>query len=402
MKSGLLGFLPNLKTYNIESSIVEEYVDVEINDSYEDDYDIIDLHGRVLLKFASDLKSLPLLRSKLDLTKGKLESRLSIVERKAIYRSIDSIRQEIENVEAGVEKEEYMERARDLISIYETLGVQVKTVSFGNKITVEKEPSDRASLRSKVIGEYLNVVKDYIPINIMKISEDIIRCFGCGSSFDMIESDEVCGSHHCSVCGLQRDATCSSFGSSMGSKTSTGRNNYEDRDNFFKAVRRYQGKQSNKIPDSLYEALDEYFEKYGMPISSVIRERPLDKHGRREGSSRNLLFRALFDINRSAYYEDVNLIGHVYWGWTLPDISHLEDIIMEDYDLSQRIFERIKNDRKSCLNSQYRLFKHLQRLGHSCTEADFKIITTRDIIEYHESIWRQICEELEWDFIPTI
>jgi hypothetical protein len=386
----------------MQSVIVEEYVDKEITDSYTDDYNIIDIHDKILLKFNSDLKGLSSMKIKLDLTKKKLDTKMSIVERKSIIRSIIVINEDIENIEDQVAKKEYIRRSSELISIYSSLGAQVRTVTFGCKISTDKESPDIASLRSKVISEYLNIAKDYISINIMKISDDIMRCFGCGSSFDLIESDEVCGNHHCSVCGLQRDITSSSFGSSMSSKCSLTRNNYEDRDNFFKAVRRYQGKQSNKIPESLYETLDEYFNKYGMPVSAVIKERLLDKNGRREGSSRNLLFRALFDINRSAYYEDVNLIGHIYWGWTLPDVSDLESIIMEDYDLSQHIFERIKKDRKSCLNSQYRLFKHLQRLGHSCSESDFKIITTRDIIEYHELIWRQICEELHWDFIPTI
>lgn len=402
MTSRFLASLPTLGTYKMEASISNEYVDTEVNDSYEDDYDILDLHKKILLKFNFADKSLSAVRSKLELTRKKLDVPLSGVERKAVLRSIASIEIDIDKVQNSTEKVEYLRRATDLISLYSSLGVQVRRINFGSKIVKEKESSKNSILRSKVISEYLNIARDYISINIMKESEDIMNCFSCGSSLEEIVADETCGSYHCSTCGLERDATCSSFNLSISSKANLTRNNYEDRDNFFKAVRRYQGKQSNRIPESLYESLDTYFSSYCLPTSSVIKKRPLDKSGRREGSSRALLFRALFDINRSAYYEDVNLIGHIYWGWVLPDVSNLEVIIMEDYDLSQKIFERIKNERKSCLNSQYRLFKHLQRLGHPCSDIDFKIITTRDIIEYHECVWRQICDELHWEFIPTI
>ena len=75
---------------------------------------------------------------------------------------------------------------------------------------------------------------------------------------------------------------------------------------------------------------------------------------------------------------------------------------MDDYRTAQQVYDQIPKERKSCLNTQYRLFKHLQRRGHICKFEDFKVVKTRDILEYHDDTWRIICEQIGWDFIATI
>jgi hypothetical protein len=109
------------------------------------------------------------------------------------------------------------------------------------------------------------------------------------------------------------------------------------------------------------------------------------------------MYKALKDTGNSDYYDHINIILNEMWGWVLPDVSHLEDKIMEDYDTSQRIYEVIPKDRKSSLNSQFRLFKHLRRLGYPCKSKDFRIPTTHDILEFHNSTWAKMCEILNWE-----
>ena len=132
-------------------------------------------------------------------------------------------------------------------------------------------------------------------------------------------------------------------------------------------------------------------------MGSVICELPMNEDGTRGDTSKDLMYSALHDVVLAQYYEDVNLICHVYWGWKLQDVGHLEDAIMTDYDRSQMIFEQHKGSRKSCLNTQYRLWRHLARRGHPCKSKDFKIVKTPEIVDFHESMWKIICRELNWD-----
>jgi hypothetical protein len=174
--------------------------------------------------------------------------------------------------------------------------------------------------------------------------------------------------------------------------------NYEDRENFLKAIKRFQGKQPNKLPSDLLDKIDQHFGCYGFPTCSEVRNMAPELG--RQKMSKEKMYTALQRIGYSGFYEDINLICHLAWGWELPNISGLEIQLMSDYDLSQKVYNEINQPGQSCPNVQYRLFRHLQRLGHSCTQKDFKIIQTEEILNNYESKWKVVCEQLTWVYVP--
>ncbi len=397
--------LPTLKTFGIDSAKTQSEFEAvqEISGTYRDDYNIIDVHHQILQKFSNKSTKLESFRQKKQVEEDRMTKPQSMVERKTSQRVIDDLDKQIKEIITNSEQQKYIDQSSGLLSAYTDLGHQPKVVSLKME-EKEKILDPQQSLRQTIIARYLDVARQYIEIDITQDIQHTNSCPGCGASIDDLVLDEtglVPG--YCSNCGMERSMVSQSSCYQNQSRANTSsRNNYEDRDNFFKAMKRYQGKQPNKIPPEIYRQLDKYFADYGLPDAEEIKKRPLDRNGRREGTNRDMLFKALFDIGRSSYYEDVNLIGNTYWGWELPDISHLEDAIMDDYDASQRVFERTKTERKSCLNSQYRLFRHLRKLNYPCSEADFKIVTTREILEYHENMWKIMCDELGWKFVDTI
>ena len=172
---------------------------------------------------------------------------------------------------------------------------------------------------------------------------------------------------------------------------------------------RKQGKEPDKPPKELYKILDNYFREKELPkidihntgcpkyiSSKQIRQMKLSSDGEKKGTSRNLMYKALKDTGNSNYYDHIDIILYEMWGWKLYDFSHLEDAIMDDYDKSQRVYETLPKDRKSSMNSQFRLYKHLKRLGFPCKSKDFRIPTTHDILEFHENIWSKICDHIGW------
>jgi hypothetical protein len=177
---------------------------------------------------------------------------------------------------------------------------------------------------------------------------------------------------------------------------------YEDRENFWKALQRFQGKQNNHIPERLFKELDDYFVSFGLLTGKQICSLELTKKGTRGNTSRGMMFKALSETNNSVFYEDVNLICHLYWGWLLPDISSDEEQIMNDYDITQEVFKKIPKDRRSSLNAQYRLWQHLRIRGYKYPIDDFKIVKTPDILVEHDRIMKIMCDECELPFIPAL
>ena len=385
------------KMYNLPERIVG---------TYTDDFNILEAHDCILKHFTlGKTGRCQKLEEKILEEKAKIQQPQTMIERKRSLKTLDELSKQLEIIKGDVSLKKYLEEAETYISDYRELGPKPKIIKFRG--TGPKEPTLDAqddktlkSYRLLLISRYLDIARKYIPCDVQRQVPPENCCSSCGENLDLAQIDEA-GTLHCS-CGVLKDTISKTPAYKDTARiTTSSRNGYEDKENFIKAYMRFQGKQNNRFQKSLLQELDAYFRNFGMPTGEEIKKRPLDERGRRQGTNRSMMYKALQETQNAALYEDINLLLYLYWGWTLPDISHLETRILEDYERSQRVYEEIKSERSSCLNTQYRLFKHLQLLGYPCKQEDFKIVGTRDIQEYHENMWEKICKELGWPFIKT-
>lgn len=391
---------------------VEE--DKPITGTYTTDFNILEVHRKVVRIIAANGPRVAKLQCKLQVLQAQVDQPGTMIEKKRLAAQIDKLTNQLSQLTTGQVLADYMSQAEPLIKQYIALGPERRVVSLDQvktdrdrgiaRVNVEldlNQPAkvDESTDRLAIITQYLDVARRFVEIDIMQQVSYNPYCACCGYNLADLEGQEI-AVNYCPNCGLECNLV-NQFATSL-SSDKPAKDSYDDRVNMLRAIKRFQGKQANKIPAALFRKLDDHFRTYSLPTADEIRQRPLDSHGKRQGTSLDMLLQALSDTGYSAYYEDANLIGHLYWGWSLPDIDHLIDTIMKDYDESQRVFERIKGDRKSCLNTQYRLFRHLQRCGYPCSKKDFKIVSTQDVLETYEQIWSTICRELGWTFQPII
>ena len=97
---------------------------------------------------------------------------------------------------------------------------------------------------------------------------------------------------------------------------------------------------------------------------------------------------------------NVNAIFFQITGKTVDDISHLEDLLMENFRLFSAEFdlERIKLRRKKFLNMNYVLFHLLKHLRHKVDENNFPLLKTEDRKKNHDEICEKIFRKLGWEF----
>jgi hypothetical protein len=85
------------------------------------------------------------------------------------------------------------------------------------------------------------------------------------------------------------------------------------------------------------------------------------------------------------------------------DISHLEDLLLADFDLLVETYDKnFKNkvDRVNFISTQYVLYQLLQRRKHPCRKEDFVILKTMDRKSFHDSVCRDLFGVLGWNFSP--
>lgn len=395
-----------------------ESIPDSIDGSYKYDFNIMDIHNIILKKFNYD-KSNKIHQLKIDIENemSRMDSRQNIVERKASLKIIEKLDKTINNILSDDDYNTYLEDIRPVIENYNLIGTLSKIVSFAtNKHDSDSEDEIPESCeiqdkRQNIIYDFIEIAREYIEINLIRDVKEGNSCV-CGFKLDDVEPSDIDeGVIVCPNCNIEKISVVRSRFYADNSRTNNSGNNYEDRANFEKVLMRYQGKQSDKPPDDLYKALELYFIRKKIPKISLNGQRPIyctseiirnninrNSNGEKDGTSRSLMYKALQDTGNSKYYDHINIVLNNVWGWELHDITHLEDSIMDDYDKSQEVYEILPKDRKSSLNSQFRLFKHLRRLiGFKIKSQSFRIPTTHDIIEFHENIWAKICEILEWD-----
>lgn len=389
----------NIDLNNYETHLERNFPAIE--KCFSDNLDIRELHDFLIKKFEfeKNIKS-NLLKRQIETERHKLNEPLYPIEIKIINYEIKEMEKEYELIMNNIKMNEYLCLTKDIFELYNQIGHKKRVISFNNTRPTKKEDIQHTRFRKLLIEKYVDIFKRYHDIHITYTQSLKTFCQVCQLDLTKYISEEA-GIVVCPKCNTEKTMLIhTSIVSEV--KYMNSKDGYEDRENFWKALQRFQGKQNNHIPERLYRELDEYFKSFGLATGKDICAMELTKKGTRGNTSRGMMFKALSETNNSVFYEDVNLICHLYWGWLLPDISADEEQIMNDYDMTQEVFKKIPKDRRSSLNAQYRLWQHLRIRGYRYPIDDFKIIKTPDILVEHDRIMKIMCDECGLTFIPAL
>lgn len=245
--------------------------------------------------------------------------------------------------------------------------------------------------KPKLVEKYFTICREHIKIDFIQNIEEEIKCIGCGEKLE--EVNQVDTLQVCSVC----DTINPCMKPSKYNRDIEFGNTVYDEDiiNFIKVLDKFEGKNTCPIHQSLYDELDEYMENINMRKGEYYRKQPLNEKGKKDGTSKRLLWQALESLGYNQYYEEASRICHCYWGWKLPDLSFYRDRLIEDYQSTQAVWNRIKGEfkRSASLGTQFRLYVQLMAVGYECDREDFRIQEMVDSLRLHIKAWSRMCKE---------
>lgn len=353
---------------------------------------------------------------------------------------IAAIEAAIELVVSGREIENFEEEVAPLQLDYAKVFPEAGTLSFEGR-----QPSN-SEAAVKIVMEFADVAERYYPLDVHYDFSPEARVCSCGRCLD--KGDDVCPNCQFPV---ERE-------------TSTASPEHKDPDNeakenFKRELYRCQGKIHNHIPPELYDSLDLYFCRHRIPIGQMVREhfaliskdgqltpeenwymgeecRRMSEEGqltneqiqrrgqlcerfrkyllKRKGKNLNgdvietsvkTMIEALRKTKNPGYYCDVHYICQQYWGWRLPDLADLEDVILNhDYNEVQREYNKLMRaadgkrnlrfshfeKRKSNVSCRFRLYYHLRGRLVPCSEEDFKLVTLDHLQMEYRKLLREV------------
>ena len=239
---------------------------------------------------------------------------------------------------------------------------------------------------------YLDFCSKFIMIERIKNISNEFKCKGCGVSLEDLHEERE-GFLICDICSCinsylipnqyVRDIEKHMFYLD------------EDTNNFIKILDKFEGKTTLILDKSFFQMLDDYFLDIGGVKGEEIKKLPLNSKGKKDGTSRKMLWNALEKIGYSQYYDETSYIANLYWGWSLPDLKNYKDQILRDYQSTQNSWNLIKTEykRTASLGTQYRLYVHLLAAGYPhCEKEDFKIQENVESLRLHNDAWKKMCE----------
>ena len=335
----------------------------------------------------------------------------------------ENLAQKIEKVEDGRIWNSYKQRAKPIIDKYLTIASQKVMGIFysdGRKII---ESANKVKKRINLIRDYLEIVSEFIKVDMTIRSKPQNFCLGC--DIEKTETADQSGIFTCENCGYQENLLLDSpeFKDGMRIGT-TGESAHDHLELFLKEFDNFVGSKTPPVTDKLLLQLNEHFTSLNFPIGETIKEevrigkrKKID--GRSEGTSLEIMIQALKHTENSALYPYANGISQLYWGWDKPDIQDLRENIAETFKIGQYWFEFYKkvqqspleypeyateinltHERKSNPNRQILLFIYLNALGYNCKISHFKIIESIESLEYHKSVVSFICKYGKIKFTP--
>ena len=253
--------------------------------------------------------------------------------------------------------------------------------SYSTRQTVEVVNTDKSAL----VDEYLFATNKH---HIKKSTgDDLELCRRCKNQMTCLQHDAII---ICDQCGYQELLLVEQNRPILKQNNKdTSHFSYKRINHFREWCNQVQGKESTDIPDEIFEKI----------LNEIKKEKIIDTKTITYTKMREILKR--LRINK--YYEHINYIINRINGIPTPQFSpDLEEKLCNMFrDIQTPFLKHCPKDRKNFLSYSYVLYKFFQILGLNEYLKYFPLLKSREKLYLQDQIWKKICEELNYDFLPS-
>ena len=163
---------------------------------------------------------------------------------------------------------------------------------------------------------------------------------------------------------------------------------YKRINHFKEIIAQFQGKETTQIPAEVIENIQQQIKKERIGLAQITNQKTKE---------------ILKKLGYNKFYEHIPFIKDKL-GIKPPIMSQeLEETLFNLFMELQAPYSKFcPDDRVNFLNYYYTAYKLCELLGETQYLEHFPMLKDREKRIDQDTIWKQICEELNWEFIPTI
>jgi len=357
-------------------------------------------HNEFLNEFNKDTEDrLPELKSEIKGLKKQLSNvKLTIEQQLDIQDKINEITKEIK--ETNLKKKEYfLDNSKYIFEYFENK----KNISEGNTVQA-------TSNKTKMVNSFFKINKEYDEgNNVRSENNNIVQKYL--SNIDDVFLDVntfVCQTDICKVCfkgeliPLEDEGIllCNSCSRSIQYLIENEKPSYKEppkevcfyaykRINHFKEIlAQFQGKETTQIPPDVIENIKIQIKKERIELSQITNIKTKE---------------ILKKLGYNKYYEHIPFIKDKL-GIKPPIMSpELEETLCNLFiELQAPYSKYCPDDRVNFLNYYYTAYKLCELLGEQDYLEHFPMLKDPEKRMEQDEIWKKICLNLDWEYIPTI
>tara|TARA_B100000405_G_scaffold51748_2_gene34375 strand:+ start:5633 stop:6577 length:945 start_codon:yes stop_codon:yes gene_type:complete len=243
--------------------------------------------------------------------------------------------------------------------------------------------------RKDIFNDYLAIVeKINVDRPIEKISE---KCPNCPDSrvYHFTDSSDLV----CEECGLIIAKLISeelTYREEQETSEKIVNYSYKRENHFNEWLSQFQAQETTNIPKEVIDQLRNELKKIKIKVVTEI------THAR----VRSLLKK----LKLNKYYEHVPYITNILSGISPPKMpQELEERLRIMFKDIQKPFDNnCPTERKNFLSYSYVLYKFCELLSEDKYLKYFPLLKSKEKLYQQDVIWKKICNDLQWEYIPTI
>jgi ribosomal protein S27AE len=237
-----------------------------------------------------------------------------------------------------------------------------------------------------IINNYLSNINDEF-VNNININ-DINICKNCNNKLIMsfVSSEIVCNK-----CGYTEKICANLDGNSYKDPIRESTYFVYKRINHFNEhLSTFQAKETTDIPPHIYE--------------SIIKCLKKDKNFNIENINHKIIKNILKTLKLNKYYEHIPHIINMITGKRTPILTreNEEQLRIMFKDIQTPFHNNCPSDRKNFLSYNYVLHKFCELLELDHLLIHFPLLKSREKLREQDKIWKKICRDLKWEYIPSI
>ena len=278
----------------------------------------------------------------------------------------------------------YSSDVKDSTSNNKNENIGILTYFNTSKKQIQKE--DIKKDKKTIINEYMCNIDDEIT-NIKYKDYNYDKCEKCNINMLM---DNISGNIICSKCGNTKQIIIM-----------TEKNSYNDppkEANYFAYKRinhfnewlaQFQAKETTEIPENIYRDIyNELQKNINLDLSQVTYKQIRD---------------VLKKLKYNKYYDNIPHLINIISNKKAPQLNRESEEMLRSLfkEIQLPFMKHCPPTRKNFLSYSYVLHKFCELLEYDHLLCFFPLLKSREKLQQQDQIWKKICEELKWEYIPS-